>query len=316
MTCHSSATKTKILDIGKIAERLFEQDRIRGKLCRDFGIESIGDPMNFAESLVNSIGQVRPAEGSTADSKSNSTVFRAAALALASNMRQWSKFLKSRKEFECLLENYDPVAFCKAVKCDHTRVEQLGKCLGGQTGRPDAEAIVQWARILTNHLEYFQALKVLKKRISTCVLDDEVVPVLAAFLGDPRKRAEKQWPPLNGMGTWKTPGMRMVLASEFLRNLHWAGFKPDRHIIRLFLKWFPDVIEEKSQRAVVLARNVLCCRSDEMVDNIKFALVGTAVTPERCNYTMADNLVWALGSYVEKKNRESEVVYWKTIGSA
>ena len=169
MTCHSSATKTKILDIGKIAERLFEQDRIRGKLCRDFGIESIGDSMNFAESLVNSIGQVRPAEGSTADSKSNSTVFRAAALALASNMRQWSKFLKSRKEFECLLENYDPVAFCKAVKCDHTRVEQLGKCLGGQTGRPDAEAIVQWARILTNHLEYFQALKVLKKRISTCV---------------------------------------------------------------------------------------------------------------------------------------------------
>ena len=49
---------------------------------------------------------------------------------------------------------------------------------------------------------------------------------------------------------------------------------------------------------------------------MKFALVGIAVTPEDCNLTIADSLVWALGSYVEKKGKESEVVYWKAATSA
>ena len=41
-----------------------------------------------------------------------------------------------------------------------------------------------------------------------------------------------------------------------------------------------------------------------------------AVTPNDCSFTKADNLVWALGAYVEKKNRESGEVYWKTIAAS
>ena len=95
--------------------------------------------------------------------------------------------------------------------------------------------------------------------------------------------------------------MQTALASEMLRNLHWSGFKPDRHIKRLLGKWFPDVVAEKSTRAEELARTVLCCRSQDVAIDIKFALVGIAVKPPDCDFTMADNLVWALGSYVEKK---------------
>ena len=228
----------------------------------------------MARCLVQSLGQVLRPENGTGESKSDSTVFRAAALAVASNMRQWSRFLRSRKEFECLLEDYDPIAFSRAVERNPCRVERLRECLGGQTGRRDAQAIVGWANILVKNPQYFEELRDLKERISTRVLHDEVVPVLAAFLGEPSKAAEKKWPPPHGMGTWKTPGMRTALASEFLRNLHWAGFKPDRHIVRLFSKWFPDVAEERSHRARDLAQDVLCRRSRAIVDDIKFSLVG------------------------------------------
>ena len=317
MTRHSTGGETRVLDIRKIANRLFERDGIRKRICSDFGFEDRGEPMVMAERLVRSMGQVLPKrESETENCGDGSTVFRAATLALASNMRQWSRFLKSRKEFECLLENYDPVAFSRAVRSDGDRVERLRECLGGQTGRADAKAIVKWADILAENPEYFQALTSLRNEIARLVECDEIVPVLAAFLGSPRKAAEKNWPPPHGRGSWKTPGMRTALASEMLRNLHWAGFKPDRHINRLLYKWFPDMVAEKSARAWDLARNVLCCRSQDVWNDIKFALVGIAVTPEDCNLTIADNLVWALGSYVEKKGKESEVVYWKAATSA
>ena len=215
-----------------------------------------------------------------------------------------------------MLENYDPVAFSSAVRSDGDRVERLRECLGGQTGRADANAIVKWAHILSENLEYYQALTRLKDEVARLVECDEVVPVLAAFLGSPRKAAEKNWPPPHGTGSWKTPGMRTALASEMLRNLHWAGFKPDRHINRLLYKWFPDLAEEQFARAHELARNVLHCRSQDVLNDIRFALVGIAVTPNDCSFTMADNLVWALGSYVEKKGKESGVVYWKDATSA
>lgn len=215
-----------------------------------------------------------------------------------------------------MLENYDPVAFSAAVRFDGDRFERLKVCLGGQTGRADANAIVKWADKLAKNPEYVKALTSLKNEVAGLVECDEIVPVLAAFIGSPRKAAEKNWPPPRGWESWKTPGMRMALASEMLRNLHWAGFKPDRHINRLLGRWFPDVVAEKSARARDLARDVLRCRSQDVINDIKFALVGTAVTPEDCDFTMADNLVWALGSYVEKKGKESDVVYWKAVASA
>ncbi|MCY3826626.1 MAG: hypothetical protein OXG10_04480 [Candidatus Dadabacteria bacterium] len=269
--------------------------------------------MNMADRLVESLGQIHPRKNGKNDRKNNSAVFQAASLALASNMGRWSTFLNRRKEFESLLENYNPVAFSKAVDSDRSRIQQVKECLGGLTGGKDAKAIGKWAYSLGKDIEYYQALEELRDNISRLVRTEEVVPVLAAFLGDPKKRIEKQWPPPPGMETWKAPGMRMPLASEFLRNLHWEGFKPDRHIKRLFLRWFPGVVEKKSERADHLARHVLCGRSKDLIEDIKFSLVGAAVTPDGCSRTKADNLVWALGAYVETKNKESDTVYWKTI---
>ena len=318
MVFGSSARQFKVLDIERISERLFEQEQIREKLCRDFCIEDVGDPVKMANGLVNSMGQITPRDGGTEDLEDNRTVvFRAAALALASNMRQWSRVLSCRGKFEALLEQYGPVTFSREIEADCARVQDIEDCLGGRTARADAEAIVKWATMLAKYPGYFNALNKLKSDMEARIHDGEVVPVLAALLGSlPTKRMEKRWPPPSGMESWKAPGMGMPLASEFLRNLHWKGFKPDRHIKRLIGRWFPEVVEAKSGRASYLAREILYCGSEDVIVGLKFSLAGMAVTPNDCSFTKADNLVWALGAYVEKKDRESEEVYWKTIAAS
>ena len=105
MVFGSSACQFKTLDIERISERLFEQEKIRQKLCRHFCIKDVGDPVKMANRLVNSMGQITPRDGGTEDLEDNRiVVFRAAALALASNMRQWSRVLNCLGKFESLLE--------------------------------------------------------------------------------------------------------------------------------------------------------------------------------------------------------------------
>ena len=319
MVLSSPTSQFKVLDIERISERLFGQEKIRQKLCRDFSIADVGDPVTMADSLVNSMGQIAPRDGGDEDLEDKGTVvFRAAALALASNMRQWSRVLSYRDKFESLLEQYDPMAVSRKVEADCARVRDIKGCLGGQTAQADAEAIVKWAIMLENNPGYFWALDKLKSDMMDAgVYDGEAVPTLAALLGSPpTKTMGKRWLPPFGMESWKAPGMGMPLASEFLRNLSWEGFKPDRHIKRLIGRWFPEVVEAKSERAEHLAREILHCGSKDVIVGLKYSLAGMAVTPNDCSFTKADNLVWALGAYVEKKDRESTEVYWKTIAAS
>ena len=318
MVFGSSACQFKVLDIERISERLFEQEKICERLCRNFCIEDVGDPVKMANRLVNSMGQITPRDDVTEDLEDKRTVvFRAVALALASNMRQWSRVLNCLGKFESLLEQYDPAAFSREVDADCARIRDVEDCLGGQTARSDAAAIVKWAAMLEKNPGYLNALNKLKSDMEARIHDGEVVPVLAAFLGSPpTKRMRKRWPPPSEMESWKAPGMGMPLASEFLRNLHWEGFKPDRHIKRLIGRWFPEVVESKFGRADYLAREILSCGSKDVIIGLKFSLAGIAVTPNDCSFTKADNLVWALGAYVEKKNKESGEVYWKTIAAS
>ena len=306
----------KVLDIERISERLFEQVPVRERICREYCIKDVGGPEDMAYGLVESIGQVRPSAGGTHAVESNQTVFRAAALAIASNMRSWSRFLGCRRTFKSLLRQYDPVAFARDAETDPSLVRSVEDCLGGRTKRADAKAIVKWARILAREPRYFSALSELKNDMEAKVHEGEIVPVLATFLGSPSKKAENRWHrPPTGVESWKAPGMGMVLACEFLRNLHEDGFKPDRHIKRLMGRWFSDVIETQSGRASDLACKMLDCRSREVIVGLKISLAGMAVTPQGCSFTKADNLVWALGAYVEKKNSESGEVYWKTAAA-
>ena len=101
--------------------------------------------------------------------------------------------------------------------------------------------------------------------------------------------------------------------SEFLRSLHWSGFKPDIHITRLFNAWLtrPELRQlaetERYDQLVALVQQ----NNESVRTCLLYALVGVALTPPGTRYTEADNIVWLLGYYVEKKGKESGSDYIK-----
>ncbi len=180
----------------------------------------------------------------------------------------------------------------------------------GQTATADATAILKWAKLLTGVADYYTALAQLSRAFAQDdVADQELLPVVAGFFGNPPKhvRFDSLLPPA-GLTSWKLPGMGLVLGSEFLRNLRWSGFKPDRHIKRLFARWFDDVAAACAPRARQLG-DVIGRRSKDTLESLTYSLVGVSVTPAGHQFTEVDNLVWALGAYVEKKGKESEFRY-------
>ena len=100
-----------------------------------------------------------------------------------------------------------------------------------------------------------------------------------------------------------------VLASEFLRNLHCETYKPDRHIMRLLGSWFPDQMRDAQSQAATIASDLFGRAGRVARDFLAGTLLGIAVTPPDVAFAEADNLIWALGAYVEKKGRESTVNY-------
>jgi hypothetical protein len=106
----------------------------------------------------------------------------------------------------------------------------------------------------------------------------------------------------------KFPGMGYVLATEFFRNLGFDGFKPDRHVQRLIQRWAPEVLEACAPAADDLMR-ALGIRNNDLRKSLWCSLAGQALTPTGTGYSVADNLVWALGAYVERKGRESDRLY-------
>lgn len=240
---------------------------------------------------------------------SNAEVFRAGVRALASNSRAWSTFLKYEPTLTRLLLEYDPAGVKRAVETNRLGLPELKACLPGQTSTADARAILKWAEYLPGNSEYYPALVDLRHSfVEAGVADHELTPLVAGFLGKVTPRRRQRVPPPTGMASWKLPGMGPVLGSEFLRNLRWSGFKPDRHIKRLFLRWFPDVVETCLPRTYELAGLIGTAAAD-LREFLLFSLVGASVTPEGHTFTEVDNLVWALGAYVEKKGKESDARY-------
>jgi hypothetical protein len=120
----------------------------------------------------------------------------------------------------------------------------------------DAVAIRRWARLLTEVEDYYGYVRDLgsffrqrpQERFDTSLADFELLLCIAGYLGD----SPVSHPEISHLDAaylpdptyWKLPGMRYVLASEFLRNLGWEGFKPDRHIQRLFDRWYPQGVAQ------------------------------------------------------------------------
>jgi hypothetical protein len=225
------------INLDEIQSRLFEKDMVRKKILRDFGIsqEPI-DPKDFVRLVVDALNQpvvFQPLDQWIA----NSDVFRAAVWALGSNSRNWCHFLRNEKQIKDILEGYDPVAAALSFDKHPDILSRIESNLVGQTSRRDAESMRKWAHLLSKEMAFYKEITRVGNRFRNShntlygeTLDDfDLALCIVGHFADE-----------SCSGLFKFPGMRYILASEFLKNLGWSCFKPDRHVNRLFNIWFAD----------------------------------------------------------------------------
>lgn len=301
------------LDVESIADVLFE--KAIGPLSRDFDLDSPQSPADLRHKLIAALQQ--PASDSPLEQQHDaSVVMRAAAWALGSNMRRWSRFLTIEPGLREILRGYEP----RLITQTNIDMVELKQLLGGQSGRADAAAMIRWARCLSDYPDWHVGVSRLGEALSKCASVSgltlgrgELHLVLAVFLGDPPSRWRQSaalpdrfqnW----SKAEWKAPGMGPTLASEFLRNLGYSMFKPDRHIRRLFDRWVPDLVIAQKEHAVRLAE-LIHRRNAQSITFLQYGLAGLSMTPRGMSTNATDNLVWALGAYVETKGNESCACY-------
>ena len=309
------------IDIGKIQQRIFEHPEVRRRIVRDYGISSEpGTPQELATAVVAELGQT-PSSNPLGKELGNRAVFEAAVMSLASNSRSWANFLRYRPKLVGMLGGCDPLAAHADIVAGIMKPDDLAACMPGQTSGGDARAICRWAALLSTSEDYYQSITGLARAFADrarqmggfSLRGSEHLLCVAGYMGNPRKNEpyvsllQNLSHPLSPEQA-KLPGMSYVLASEFLRNLGWSGFKPDRHIQRLFQRWFPEPIEAVEARLVYF-QNLIGRREASLANYLRYSLLGIEVSPPGYPLSYVDNLVWLLGAYVEKKGKESNESY-------
>jgi hypothetical protein len=308
-----------VIDIDAIKRNLIANHHVREKLQRDFGLSGVFSNQDmFIAELIANLGQT-PLADPLECSYTNANVFRAAVRALGSNSRKWSTFIKNENALAEMLGGYDPIYASNAIENNLLNRERLASCLGGQTETNDADAILHWAKLLAQDEHYYDFIKKLggtfqslaSLRFGTSLTNSELMLCIVGYIGNPPKNWEgEQFLGNTKQVIRKTPGMSYVLASEFMRNLGWEGFKPDRHVMRLFDLWLPEHfslqhLQDQARRiAVLIGRN-----DKNLNDYLKYSLIGADIAPRGTPLSHVDNLVWLLGAYVEKKGHESNSSY-------
>jgi hypothetical protein len=295
------------VNLAVVREQLFARPDVVARLCRDFALPTPSSSEELAQSLITAFGQVATQE-SCASPRTTNHVFRAAVFALASNSRRWSRFVQVEPQVRAKLHSYDPRLTVETLA--PLRPHEIASHLGGITAKADARAIEEWARLLTRVLDYGDHLERLRLGVADAGTLPKLVPAVAACLLGFRVplRAIALQPP-SELQMWKVPGMGGVLASEFLRNLNWDTYKPDRHILRLLRRWFPETDRDTQAQAASIADGLFGSRASSVREFLAGSLLGIEVTPPDVKLAAADNLIWALGAYVERKGRETTINY-------
>jgi hypothetical protein len=309
------------IDLDMIKNRLFANAKVRDRILRDYAVpRPVTTAEDFARSVVAQFDQA-PSPNPLEQRLTNDEVFRAAVKAIASNSRAWATFLTSEPKLRGKLNNYCATPTHRAFAAGHLKLTEVSACLPGQSSGADSRAIEKWAGLLNDRQDWYSGVReagselrrIALERLGKPLPDSHLVLCLVALLAGPppTRRVPRKLVELRDdllVGRLKLPGMGYVLASEFLRNLHWNAFKPDRHVQRLFNKWFPDAIVTV-QREVDALQDVLGWRSKDLAKYLTYSLIGIEATPAGIPHSFTDNLVWLLGAYLEKKNKESDTQY-------
>lgn len=295
MTANYLQDGSALLDIGKIREALFSDPLIAKKIARDYGLKP-DQPLE--KQIRKTLGQDVVKRGDLSDK----AAFKAATFAIASTMRQWAVVFQALPQIGDILKGYDPEELAGAAQDPAQRaamVDSVGRLLGGQRARDQADWIIRFGERLAaapnfqaSLLEAKKSLKRRAKKLSEAQLNAAVAVLLARGAG---RRS-----PVHDIGLDKVTGMGPPIASEFLRNLGWASFKPDRHIIRLLSAWLS--VQERLKITSDIGWNpIFPKRAYDIQQFLDFAVLGERLTPADVTLNQADQLVWMLGVYVHKK---------------
>ena len=309
------------VDLDVIAQRLYSAPNVLPRIVRDYGFDTTpASPRALAEALWAEFGQT-PIEDPHLQQPSNRTVFRAAVRSIGSNSRSWATYLRTEPDLEELLFQFDPVEVNAAVEDGRISVSSIGRFLPGQSSSGDARAIIKWAKRLTGEGLFHEELRAIaacfesmaKRELPGGFAQGEHFLCVVGFLGYPPNRWLKKADlpeHLRGRSAeeWKLPGMGYALTSEMLRNLRWDGYKADRHIMRLLDSWVPELVEASQERALQLAA-LIGTKNRDLLNVLAFSLAGMSLAPDGIPRSHVDNMIWALGAYVEKKGHESDIAF-------
>ena len=308
-----------LIDIALIGQRLFANPSIRQRIVTDYSLNPQNNAADFLSSVIEKLEQLPRSDFLTA-SIDNRDIFRAAVRAIGSNSRSWSSFVKNEYQIEEILSNYQYLSVNQASEDGIFDVNKLADLLPGQTKNSDAKAIIKWAHMLDAYPNFYDKLKTVaayfRTQLDTHLISREhLFLAVVAFYCNPTisgNHSNKifQSSISTNHELTKLPGMQFALLSEFLRNIGWDGFKPDRHIQRLFKMWHPiedrEVMESVQKLCILLGTH-----SRDVKEFLYCSLLGRKLAPKGIAISVVDNMVWLLGSYVEKKGKESTIDYLK-----
>jgi hypothetical protein len=283
-----------------IRERLFADAKNAERIRRRYGLANELCGAELERQVLASLGQLE--RDVAADQPGANEVFEAAVRALGSNSRNWADFLRAEPTIRKALADYDPTAVAIGTSADEL-VERLRRELSGQTAASDARAILRWASLLTQHPDYGALLQRLRlyflesaASAGLQLRDPDLTALVAAALGCPSPTLARRFRDV----PLKAPGMGPTLASEFLRNLGWSGFKPDRHVRRLLEYWLGLDHPALKAHAQAMARLIGSGRRD-LVCFFFFSTLGASKSPRDIPLNQVDQLVWLFGSVVQRR---------------
>jgi hypothetical protein len=209
------------INIEAIKQRLFASPIVRARLQRDYMLST--DPSNpdmLVAALITSLDQT-PVKSPLEEKYTNANVFRAVVRALGSNSRAWASFLKHEHRLSNMLGGYDPSYTYSATQHETLRGDDLAECLRGQTSGNDANAILQWAKLLTQNEDYYEFIRQLghafqclaSKYFHESLTDRELMLCIVGYIGNPPTNWEgEHFLKVAKHFSRKTPGMSYVLA--------------------------------------------------------------------------------------------------------
>lgn len=302
-----------ILNLDMLKELLYSDVKIRNKIQKDYDFKKIPENIDdFSNILISSLNQ--PIKDIRREI-SNNEVFEAAVKSLGSNSRNWTTFISQEKSLKSKLFNYDPI---KVNDNSKELMTELLPYFPGQSCSNDIKAVLRWAEKLTIQKNYYTTYikqimsgfeKLHQEKYNSKIDDDKLFICIAGFSANPPLKWEgqkylNQIDLIKDNHLLKFDGMGYPLSSEFLRNLGWNGFKPDRHIKRLFDYWLGSQ-EIISNREIEHLLDLISRKNKELIEFIKYSLIGQKISPKAMNYSQIDNITWAVGAYVIKKGKEN-----------